>query len=473
LPAAEISARREKLSDATSDTPRARRFTVENLGSRGFCDAFGLRHAYVSGAMYQGIASVDLVVRMGRAGLLGFFGAAGLPGDEIRSAVRDIKAALGADDAFGVNFIAHVNRPHLEDDLTDLLLDEGVRMVEASAFMEVTQALVRYRAKGLRREGGVTGATNRIIAKVSRPDVAAQFLAPAPEAIVARLLQSGAITRDEADLLDQVPMADAICVESDSGGHTDQGMPFALLPPILGLRDAAMRRFADFGPIFVGSGGGIGTPEAVAAVLMLGADFIVTGSINQCTAEAGTSDAVKDMLQGIAVYDTAYAPSGEMFELGSKVQVLKKGVFFPARSERLVGLYRQYDSIDALDAKLRRQIEDRYFGRDLDAVFQDVARSYPAAEIERAERMPKHRMALIFRRYFKDTTQWALQGDLDHKVDFQVHCGPAQGAFNAFATGTEIEDWRARHADEIGLRLLEGAAEVLNRRVSAMLGPLA
>ncbi|TYB89461.1 ACP S-malonyltransferase [Oceaniovalibus sp. ACAM 378] len=473
LPAAEISAPRETLCNAASDTPRARRFTVENLGSRGFCDAFGLRHAYVSGAMYQGIASVDLVVRMGRAGLLGFFGAAGLPGDEIRSAVRDIKAALGADDAFGVNFIAHVNRPHLEDDLTDLLLDEGVRMVEASAFMEVTQALVRYRAKGLRRDGGVTRATNRIIAKVSRPDVAAQFLAPAPEAIVARLLQSGAITRDEADLLAQVPMADAICVESDSGGHTDQGMPFALLPPILGLRDAAMRRFADFGPIFVGSGGGIGTPEAVAAVLMLGADFIVTGSINQCTAEAGTSDAVKDMLQGIAVYDTAYAPSGEMFELGSKVQVLKKGVFFPARAERLVGLYRQYDSIDALDAKLRRQIEDRYFGRDLDAVFQDVARSYPAAEIERAERMPKHRMALIFRRYFKDTTQWALQGDLDHKVDFQVHCGPAQGAFNAFATGTEIEDWRARHADEIGLRLLEGAAEVLNRRVSAMLGPLA
>jgi len=468
----DITAPPEPLSAPASDAPRDRQFTVESLGSRAFCDAFGLRHAYASGSMYQGIASVDLVVRMGRAGLLGFFGSAGLPINDIRNAVRALKAELGPKDAFGVNFIAHVNRSQLEDELTDVLLDEGVGIVEASAFMEVTQALVRYRAKGLRRDGGAVRATNRIIAKVSRPDVAAQFLAPAPEAIVARLLQSGAINRDEADLLAQVPMADAICVESDSGGHTDQGMPFALLPPILGLRDAAMHRFAYFGPIFVGAGGGIGTPEAVAAVLVLGADFIVTGSINQCTAEAGTSDAVKDMLQGMAVHDTAYAPSGEMFELGSKVQVLKKGVFFPARADRLVGLYRQYESIEALDAKLRRQIEDRYFGRDLDAVFQDVARTYPASEIERAERMPKHRMALIFRRYFKDTTLWALQGDLDHKVDFQVHCGPAQGAFNAFVVGTGLEDWRARHADEIGLRLLEGAADVLNRRVSVMLGQL-
>ncbi|MDN3720432.1 hypothetical protein QW131_17370 [Roseibium salinum] len=218
-------------------------------------------------------------------------------------------------------------------------------------------------------------ASNRIIAKISRPDVAAQFLAPAPERVVASLLASGAITGEEAALLREVPMADAICVESDSGGHTDQGMPFALIPPVLGLRDEAEARFASFGPIFVGAGGGIGTAEAAAAVLVLGADFIVTGSINQCTVEAGTSDAVKDLLEGINVYDTAYAPSGEMFELGSKVQVLKKGVFFfPARAEKLVGLYRQHDSLDGIDAKLKAQIEERYFRRSFDEVFADVAK---------------------------------------------------------------------------------------------------
>ncbi|MCX2725795.1 ACP S-malonyltransferase [Roseibium salinum] len=446
------------------------RFSMEKLGSRPFCDRFGARYPYVSGAMYQGIASADLVIRMARSGLLGFFGAAGLPTAEIRAAIARIKAAIPQEAPFGVNFIAHVNRPYLEDELTDVLLDEGVTVAEASAFMEVTPALVRYRAKGLKRESGAVRASNRIIAKISRPDVAAQFLAPAPERVVASLLASGAITGEEAALLREVPMADAICVESDSGGHTDQGMPFALIPPVLGLRDEAEARFASFGPIFVGAGGGIGTAEAAAAVLVLGADFIVTGSINQCTVEAGTSDAVKDLLEGINVYDTAYAPSGEMFELGSKVQVLKKGVFFPARAEKLVGLYRQHDSLDGIDAKLKAQIEERYFRRSFDEVFADVAKSYPASEIERAGRMPKHRMALVFKRYFKDTTNWALAGDMNYKVDFQIHCGPAQGAFNQSALGREFPSWRQRHADEIGLALLEQTADLLNRRLSVMMG---
>ncbi|MBN9669606.1 ACP S-malonyltransferase [Roseibium aggregatum] len=444
--------------------------TMENIGSRAFCDAFGVRYPYVSGAMYQGIASAAMVVRMGKAGLLGFFGAAGLPTSAIGTAIREIRAQVPADAPFGVNFIAHLNRPYLEDDLTDLLLEEGVGIVEASAFMEVTQALVRYRAKGLRAENGKVLAGNKIIAKVSRPDVAAQFLSAAPEPLVEKLLKEGLITAEEVDLLRKVPMADAICVESDSGGHTDQGMPFALIPPILKLRDEAEQRFKDFGKLFVGAAGGIGTPEAVAAVLVLGADFIVTGSINQCTVEAGTSDAVKDMLEGINVYDTAYAPSGEMFELGSKIQVLKKGVFFPARAEKLVALYRQSESLEAIDPRLRGQIEDRYFGRSFEDVFEEVARSYPAAEIERAEKMPKHKMALVFKRYYRDTTDWALKGDMARKVDFQVHCGPAQGAFNQWVAGTDLASWRNRHADTIGLHMLEQTVDLLNRRLSVLVG---
>jgi trans-AT polyketide synthase/acyltransferase/oxidoreductase domain-containing protein len=456
-----------KLNGARHDFGRV---TMETIGSRSFCDVFGVRYPYVSGAMYRGIASSDIVIRMAKAGLLGFFGAAGLPPEEIKAEIRKIRSSIPAGAAFGVNFIAHLNRPHLEDVLIDLLLEEGVRIVEASAFMEVTQALVRYRAKGLRRENGKIRSENKVIAKVSRPDVAAQFLGPAPRPAVEKLLQNGSITHEEAELLRQVPMADAICVEADSGGHTDQGMPFALIPPILKLRDAAEREFGLFGPLFVGAAGGVGTPEAAAAVLILGADFILTGSINQCTVEAGTSDAVKDILEGINVYDTAYAPSGEMFELGSKIQVLKKGVFFPARAEKLVALYRQYDGLDAIDSKLRKQIEERYFGRSFDAVFDEVTQSYPEAEIERALRMPKHRMALVFRRYYRDTTDWALKGDTAHKVDFQVHCGPAQGAFNQWVEGTELQSWRNRHVDTIGLRLLDETAELLNRRLSVLMG---
>ena len=115
----------------------------------------------------------------------------------------------------------------------------------------------------------------------------------------------------------------------------------------------------------MGAAGGIGTPEAAAAVFVMGVDFILTGSVNQCTVEAGTSDVVKDLLEGMNVYDTDYAPSGELFELGAKVQVLKKGIFFPARATKLVALHHEHNALDEIDEKTRLQIQERYFKREL------------------------------------------------------------------------------------------------------------
>ncbi|UUM21843.1 hypothetical protein [Mycoavidus sp. SF9855] len=48
------------------------------LGSMAFRSCYGLKYAYVAGAMYRGTASTDLVVRLGQAGLLGYFGTGGL-----------------------------------------------------------------------------------------------------------------------------------------------------------------------------------------------------------------------------------------------------------------------------------------------------------------------------------------------------------------------------------------------------------
>ena len=87
----------------------------------------------------------------------------------------------------------------------------------------------------------------------------------------------------------------------------------------------------------------------------MGADFILTGSINQCTQEGGISDSAKNMLQNINVQDTEYAPAGDMFEIGAKVQVLKKGVFFPARANKLYMLYTQYNSLDEIPEKIQKQ----------------------------------------------------------------------------------------------------------------------
>jgi trans-AT polyketide synthase/acyltransferase/oxidoreductase domain-containing protein len=450
-------------------TPVFHAFTADSLGSSEFKKEYRLKYAYLTGGMYKGIASRDLVVRMGKSGLMGFFGSGGLELHQVEAAIQEIQAQLGDGQLYGMNLVANPTDLEPEEKLVDLYMRYGITRIEAAAYMQVTPALVRYRARGLSGDSSQTATcTHKIIAKVSRPEVAEQFLSPAPERIVKKLLEAGKITQQEADFLGKMPMADALCVEADSGGHTDQGMPYALMPAMTKLRDEMVSKHGYSQRVYVGAAGGIGTPEAAAAAFILGADFILTGSINQCSVEAGTSDPVKDMLQDINVQDTDYAPAGDMFEMGAKVQVLKKGVFFPARANKLYDLYRFHNSLEEIDEKTRTQLQERYFKRSFEEIYQDVRDFYPPEEIERAERNPKYKMALTFKWYFGYTTRLALEGNTEQKVDFQVHCGPALGAFNQWVKGTPLENWRNRHVDEMAEKLMKETADVLNRRFYAL-----
>lgn len=448
--------------------------TAESLGSAAFKADYGLKYAYIAGAMYQGIASKALVVAMGQAGLIGYLGTGGMTLAEIEADLRYIQAALDEGQSYGMNLLANLIQPELEEQTVDLYLRCGIRYVEAAAYMQMTPSLVRYRLTGLRRNpDGTVIAPNYVLAKVSRPEVATLFMQPAPQRYVDKLVAAGHITPEEAELSRFVPMSEDICVEADSGGHTDQGVAYALMPAMLSLRNEMMAQYNYAKPIRVGAAGGIGTPEAAAAAFMLGAEFILTGSINQCTVEAGMSDVVKAMLQGINVQDTAYAPAGDMFELGAKVQVLRRGVFFPARANKLYALYQQYNSLNEIDAKTRQQIQEKYFKRSFDEVWAETKTYYQRTmpeEIEKAERNPKHKMALVFRWYFVHTTRLALRGSDEQRVDYQVHCGPALGAFNQWVKGTALEDWHNRHVAEIGEMLMQETAALLNRRFAALSG---
>ncbi|MNJ73692.1 Polyketide biosynthesis protein BaeE [compost metagenome] len=74
-------------------------------------------------------------------------------------------------------------------------------------------------------------------------------------------------------------------------------------------------------------------------------------------------------------------------------------------------------------------------------------------------------MALIFRQYFRLSTQAALEGNPTQKVNYQIPCGPSMGAFNQWINGTPLEDWRLRHVDEIGLKIVEEAKWMMNKRL--------
>ena len=196
-----------------------------------------------------------------------------------------------------------------------------------------------------------------MIAKVSREEVAAKFLAPAPEKMLRELVQLNKITVQEAELAHLVPIAQDITAEADSGGHTDNRPALALLPTFLALRGQAMDRYGYAAALRIGLGGGIATPEAAAAAFAMGAAFVLTGSINQACREADTSEAVRQMLVQARQADVIMAPAADMFELGAKVQVLKRGTMFAMRASKLYDLYRAHDDYYQIPSQDRATIE--------------------------------------------------------------------------------------------------------------------
>lgn len=457
------------------DASRPARIQAEDLGASSFRKAHGVRYAYIAGSMYKGIASRELVERMARAGLLSYLGTGGMKWDRLISDLRYLQAQVPPGAAYGANILHNLVHPEAEMRTVDLLLEHRVRRVEAASFLQMTAPLVAYRVSGVaRRADGSTHVPNMVLAKVSRPEIAEQFLSPPPASILGRLVETKRITAEEAELARHIPMADDICVESDSGGHTDQGVAFALVPAMLILRDKVVAKHAYAAPVRLGAAGGLGTPEAIAAAFILGADFVLTGSVNQCTAEAGIGDSAKDLLQQANVQDTTIVPAGDMFEIGARAQVLKRGLFFPARANKLYELYRQYNAWEEIDAETRERVETKYFRKSVEDVYAETRAYYlrvHPAEIEKAEKNPKHKLALILRWYFVHTARLALKGIDDQRVDFQIHCGPALGAFNQWVKGTEMEDWRRRHVDDIAERLMTGAAACLNERFNRWIEP--
>jgi trans-AT polyketide synthase/acyltransferase/oxidoreductase domain-containing protein len=444
----------------------------QSLGAASFRSDHATRLACVAGGMVKGIASTVMIKRLAEAGLLGFLGTGGMNAGEIESTVADLARALGRDRPWGVNFLHNFVLPEAEEILVDCLLRHDVGIVEASAFIAVTPALVRYRLTGL--SSGPQGEpirAHRVMAKVSRSEVANAFLRPAAPAIVEDLLSRGQITGEQARLAALVPMADDLSIEADSGGHTDRRVALTLVPSMIRLRDSVAREFAPAGTVRVGAGGGIGCPEAAAAALMLGADYILTGSINQCTPEAGTSDLVKDMLQGARQQDFTMAPAGDMFEIGAKVQVLRRGTMFAARANRLYDLYRTYPSLDAMPVTEREEIERRVLGRSIDAVWRETEAYYARAapsELALAHAQPRKKMAMVFRWYFIHTNRLALAGEFDDRANFQIHSGPAMAACNDWLRGTELENWRTRHVDILTERLMAGTAAHLSEKLTAL-----
>ena len=117
--------------------------SAQSLGDPSFCQTYGTRWAYYTGAMANGIASEQLVIALGKAGLMGSFGAAGLGPDRVESAIHEIQDAL-RDAPYAFNLINSPSDPAAENRSAELYLKHQVRTVEASAYVDLTVPLVYY-----------------------------------------------------------------------------------------------------------------------------------------------------------------------------------------------------------------------------------------------------------------------------------------------------------------------------------------
>jgi PfaD family protein len=433
-------------------------YSEEMLGDPLFKQNYKTKYAYMAGAMAGGISSVELVIALGKAGCLCSFGAGGLPMNKVQEAIDQIKNAL-PDGPFAINLIHNPLNKVVEEKTVDLFLKNNITVIEASAYINITPHLVYYRLAGLSQNAdGSINIKNRVIAKISRREIAKRFLEPAPQKYIKELLASGKITEEQARLGVLVPLADDVTVEADSAGHTDNRPLVVMLPSIIDYRNELQEKYKFETPVRIGAGGGISTPEAALAAFSMGAAYIVTGSVNQCV-ESGTSDFVRKVLSQCEATDVMMAPASDMFEMGVRLQVLKRGTMFAMRAQKLYDLYYKYNTIEEIPEQDRLTIEKEIFQKTLDSVWDETVaffRIRDPHQIEKAEKNPKRKMALIFRWYLGLASRWAKIGEPGREQDYQIWCGPAMGGFNNWVKGTYLENYENRHAVAIAQEILKG-----------------
>jgi trans-AT polyketide synthase, acyltransferase and oxidoreductase domains len=454
----------EKPSDAFPLLASVAPCGPENLGDREFCSDHGLHYPYAGGSMAQGISSVDMVETLAREGMLAFYGAAGNSLEIIGEAIEKLRRSIDGR-PHGFNLINSPNEPSIEDAVANLYIERGVKLIEASAYMDISLPLVRYRLEGIHcLPSGEIVTPHRIMAKVSRVEVASKFFSPPPGAMVAELLQKGLINEEQARMAEKIPMAQDLTAEADSGGHTDNRPALALLPTMISLKERLQDHHRYSQKLRVGAAGGIATPAAAAASFSMGAAYVVTGTVNQACVESGTSDEVRRLLLQTEQADVTMAPAADMFEMGVKVQVLKRGTMFAMRAAKLYNLYQACEGLKDIPESERTYIEKNLLHASFDHVWNqtiDYFNERDPGQIALAMKYPKHKMALIFRYYLSQSSRWAASGDISRKIDYQIWCGPSMGAFNEWAKGSFLDDLSRRRVVTVALNILFGASVIM------------
>lgn len=439
----------------------------DGIGSLEFKQDYQTIYPYVVGSMGNGISSISLVKKLANAGIVSYFGSANLSMKSLVIAIEKLAELITSKTSYGINILFEPCNVAKHQQLIEICLENNVSNIEISGFDEVTETLVEFRLCGLSLRQNHISRNNKILLKTSSSSVASEFLKCPPKHLVESLLAKGKISSQQAQLSESVSMVDDICMEGSGGWQASHVATLILLPELIQLRDAELARLRLSHHVRIGCSGGIGTPQAMSAMFNIGADFILTGSINQCTVEADISDRVKDVLATIQPQDTCQVPAGQQFESGAKEQVVRKHSFFPARAQKLYDLYRLHGGYYEIDEGTRAQLENHFFRRSYQSIVSELknaASLYGINNLEAFESDKKYQMEQVFKWYFRQALRLAIKGDEKAANNFKIYSGPAMGALNKWLDGTGLENWRKRNIDVLTLFLLNQTADLINKR---------
>ncbi|SFR98070.1 ACP S-malonyltransferase [Anaeromicropila populeti] len=434
-----------------------------NLGIEAFRKEFFTYCNYVVGGMGNGISSEQLVTKLGESKIIGFLGTYGRDIEKVERELSKIKMKLSSFQTVGMNLVYNMSEPEKMRDYFELLYKYDLKLIEISSYLNITPNVVEYRLKGLSKTSdNAIHTKHHIFVKVSRIEVAELFMSPPPEKLIQKLLEENRITKEEAELGRNISVCSCLCIES--GKDMDIGMGQLLIESMKKRRDLVREKYKITNQIYIGLAGGIGTPVMAANAFELGAEYITTGSINQCTVEAGTSEKVKNILSEINLFDTTYVPSKILFEWGGKCSVVKKGTFFPYRANKLYELYSQFDNLSEIDEDTKNQLERKYFNKSFLEICSEIYKTQGNAEELLKDR---NTMISVFKWYFDYAVMEAIKGNSESQTSFLIYSTPAMGSFNEWVKGSEWEDWRNRHVDEIAMKIMSEAEEIIKNKYRA------
>ena len=239
----------------------------EWLGDRSFCEAHGVRFPYVAGAMANGIATTRLVIAMARAGMLGFFGAAGLAPRARRAARRRDRARARRTARAGASNLIHSpQRARARGARSPTCyLARGVRASSALGVHGADAARsCATPASGLRVDAGrARRARATACSRRSRgPRSRAVHVAGARRRCSTRWSRAGCSRADEARAGARAcPVAEDITVEADSRRpHRQPAAGGAAARRSSRCATSVAPRTATRGRSAIGAAGGLGTP---------------------------------------------------------------------------------------------------------------------------------------------------------------------------------------------------------------------